>query len=81
MLEVLSPDETNLLKGIARRSKMDCWFCVTLEGRCKDLENGGKLMPTSDAIRQLVEGMTFEDFSCLTDYEKFKLVNILLKLC
>ena len=81
MLEVLSPDEANLLRGIARRSKMDCWFCVTLEGRCKDLENGGKLMPTSDAVRQLVEGMTFEDFSCLTDYEKFKLVNILLKLC
>lgn len=81
MLEVLSPDETSLLESIARRSKMDCWFCVTLEGRCKDLENGGKLMPTSDAVRQLVDGMTFEDFSCLTDYEKYKLVNILLKLC
>ena len=81
MLEVLSQNDANLLKGIARRSKMDCWFCVTLEGRCKDLENGGKLIPTSEAVRQLIDGMTFEDFICLTDYEKYQLVNILLKLC
>ena len=79
MLNKLTSNEGNLLMGIARRSKMDCWFCVTLDGRCKDLENGGRIIPVSKAVRQLVEGMSFEDLSCLTDSEKYQLINILLK--
>ena len=76
---ILSESESNLLKGIARRSKMDCWFCITIDGKCKDFENKGKIMNTSKAVKQLLEGMTFDDFVYLTDSEKYQLINLLLK--
>ena len=76
---ILSESESNLLRGIARRSKMDCWFCITIDGKCKDLENKGKIMDTSKAVRQLLEGMSFDDFTYLTDSEKYQLINLLLK--
>ena len=76
---ILSESESNLLRGIARRSKMDCWFCITIDGKCKDLENKGKIMDTSKAVKQLLEGMTFDDFVYLTDSEKYQLINLLLK--
>ena len=76
---ILSESESNLLRGIARRSKMDCWFCITIDGKCKDLENKGKIMNTSKAVKQLLEGMSFDDFTYLTDSEKYQLINLLLK--
>ena len=76
---ILSESESNLLRDIARRSKMDCWFCITIDGKCKDLENKGKIMNTSKAVKQLLEGMTFDDFTYLTDSEKYQLINLLLK--
>ena len=79
MIKTLFPKEANLLMGIARRSKMDCWFSVTLDGECRDLENKGAIIETPKAIRQLVEDMTFEDLCLLTDSEKYQLINLLLK--
>ncbi len=56
----LSADEYNLLKKIAEKSKMECWFLIkqTKKGEdyVYDLEEG-KRLSLRTGIRQLMEGI------------------------
>lgn len=79
-IKVLSEEQYNVLNKLAKKSKMDCWFCIKQHIRGKhagedyvyDLENG-KPMSLRTGVAQLISGMTDVDLGYLTDEE----INIL----
>lgn len=56
-------DELNIMDGLARDAKMD-WFVTTTEGNFKDGETG-KPMTAKKALKDLVEGLTDDNFKTL----------------
>lgn len=56
-------DELNIMDELARSAKMD-WFVTTTEGNFKDGETG-KPMTAKKALKDLVEGLTDDDFKTL----------------
>lgn len=76
----LSQTQQEVLKKIARRSKMDCWFDINENGEIRDLENDGKIISPRKACRELLEGATVFDLKDLDKYEVYSLLNLALKL-
>jgi len=60
----------DILRRLAKKSKMDCWFSIDDDGYCHNLEDNGKVIGTKKAIGMLVDGLTEYDISCLTESEK-----------
>jgi len=59
---------------------MDCWFSVGDNGRIRDLEGNGKVIPTDKAIKQLAEGLTDYDMEVLGEGEKTTFAALLTRL-
>lgn len=76
----LNPSEVNVIRKIARRSKMDCWLNVFDDGTISDLENGGKKMSARTAMRCMVKGMTPYDVETLTPNEIVSLAELLERI-
>ena len=70
-----------LLEKIAKVSKMDCWFYIDRDGKVRDLESRNRHRSTRNSIRQLIDGMSKEDFAFLTEEDKWDLIQLMLKLC
>ena len=77
---LLFPYQIQLLQKLAKKSKMDCWFDMDDNGEVRDLENGGRVMSTRNACRQLIEGLTPEDLDGLSGSEVHTLLGITSKL-
>lgn len=82
----LTNSEFDVINKIARKSKMDCWFCIK-EGKNNgedydyvfDCENGKKIS-LRRGIKQLIDGVIEENILELTEYEKYILVKLLGQL-
>lgn len=91
----LTHDEYEVLNDLAERSGMDCWFSIADDGcgddnetplkkplsydRVWDLEEG-KMMTLKDGVRQLDEGLTWEDLNRLPKVQKRVYDKLLVKL-
>lgn len=79
----LTSSEFDVINKIARKSKMDCWFCIKT-GRhdgCPydyvfDCENSKKIS-LRQGIKQLIDGVIEENILELTEYEKYILIKLL----
>ena len=79
----LTSSEFDVINKIARKSKMDCWFCIK-EGKNNgedydyvfDCENGKKIS-LRQGIKQLIDGVIEENILELTEYEKYILIKLL----
>jgi hypothetical protein len=76
----LTPSEVNIIRKIARRSKMDCWLNVCDDGTITDLEDEGKKMSVRTAMRCMVKGMTPYDVETLTPDEIVSLAELLQRI-
>lgn len=79
----LTSSEFNVINKIARKSKMDCWFCIKERKRNEveynyvfDCENN-KGMSLRQGIKQLIDGIIEENILELTEYEKYILIKLL----
>lgn len=72
--------QAQLLQKLAKKSKMDCWFDMDDNGVVRDLQNGGRVMSTKNACRQLIDGFTPEDLDGLSGREVNTLLEIAIKL-
>ena len=77
----LSDRNILLLEKIAKVSKMDCWFYIDRGGKVRDLESRNRHRSTRNSIRQLIDGMSKEDFAFLTEEDKWDLIQLMLRLC
>lgn len=77
----LSDRNILLLEKIAKVSKMDCWFYIDRNGKVRDLESRNRQRSTRNSVRQLIDGMSKEDFDQLTDEDKWDLIQLMLRLC
>lgn len=77
----LSDRNILLLEKIAKVSKMDCWFYIDRDGKVRDLESRNRQRSTRNSVRQLIDGMSKEDFDQLTDEDKWDLIQLMLRLC
>ena len=72
--------EYDTLSFIAQKSKMDCWFCLVQDKNQNDyvldLENR-KRMSIRQGVKQLVDGMTEQDWEILTREQSFAIVKLL----
>lgn len=82
----LTSYEFNVINKIARKSKMDCWFCIK-EGKSNGIEydyvfdcENNKRMSLRQGIKQLIDGVIEENILELTEYEKYILVKLLGQL-
>lgn len=60
----LTPDHLNVIDKLARDAKMD-WLVTSTKGNFKDGETG-KPMSAKKALKQMCEGLTFENFMRLS---------------
>ena len=70
----LSADSIEVLRKLAKVSKMDCWFSIDDSGVITDLEDNNVVMNTSEAIYMLMDGASTQDFEQLDDREMRVLV-------
>lgn len=63
-----------VLRKLAKVSKMDCWFSIDDSGVITDLEDNNVVMNTSEAIYMLMDGASTQDFEQLNDREMRVLV-------
>ena len=70
----LPADSIEVLRKLAKVSKMDCWFSVDDNGVITDLEDNNAVMNTSEAIYMLMDGASAQDFEQLDDREMRVLV-------
>lgn len=75
-----SSKEADVLSKLARASKMDCWFGFDDNGNVRDFELDGKLMKTSEALRQMFDGLVKEDYDCLDKEEMIILIELLNRI-
>ena len=75
----LTANESNVLLKVTHRAKMD-WFNIDDQNRCRDLDNNNRIISTRKAVRQIVEGLTEYDISCLTHFESLTLLNLLNRM-
>lgn len=76
---VLNNDEIDVINIILIHSKMNNWCNILPDNRFYDLEKH-KCVTTKSAIHDIYQGMTEQDFNCLTNEQKFILINIASKL-
>ena len=65
----LSEPAIEVLRKLAKVSKMDCWFSINDSGIITDLEDNNAVMNTSEAIYMLMDGASTQDFEQLDDRE------------
>ena len=70
----LPVDSIEVLRKLAKVSKMDCWFSIDNNGVITDLEDNNAVMNTSEAIYMLMDGASTQDFEQLDDREMRVLV-------
>ena len=70
----LSAPAIEVLRKLAKVSKMDCWFSIDDSGVITDLEDNNAVMNTSEAIYMLMDGASTQDFEQLDDREMRVLV-------
>ena len=70
----LPVDSIEVLRKLAKVSKMDCWFSIDDSGVITDLEDNNTVMNTSEAIYMLMDGASTQDFEQLDDREMRVLV-------
>ena len=70
----LSTPAIEVLRKLAKVSKMDCWFSIDDSGVITDLEDNNAVMNTSEAIYMLMDGASTQDFEQLDDREMRVLV-------
>ena len=70
----LSAPAIEVLRKLAKVSKMDCWFSIDDSGVITDLEDNNVIMNTSEAIYMLMDGASTQDFEQLDDREMRVLV-------
>lgn len=70
----LPVDSIEVLRKLAKVSKMDCWFSIDDNGVITDLEDNNTVMNTSEAIYMLMDGASTQDFEQLNDREMRVLV-------
>ena len=70
----LPVDSIEVLRKLAKVSKMDCWFSIDDSGVITDLEDNNAVMNTSEAIYMLMDGASTQDFEQLDDREMRVLV-------
>ena len=70
----LPADSIEVLRKLAKVSKMDCWFSIDDSGVITDLEDNNVVMNTSEAIYMLMDGASTQDFEQLDDREMRVLV-------
>ena len=70
----LSVPAIEVLRKLAKVSKMDCWFSIDDNGVITDLEDNNAVMNTSEAIYMLMDGASTQDFEQLDDREMRVLV-------
>ena len=73
----LSAPAIEILRKLAKVSKMDCWFSIDDNGVITDLEDNNTVMNTSEAIYMLLDGASSQDFEHLDDVEMRTLVLML----
>ena len=67
----LTADSIEVLRKLAKVSKMDCWFSIDDNGVITDLEDNNVVMNTCEAIYMLVDGASTQDFEQL-DYREMR---------
>ena len=70
----LPVDSIEVLRKLAKVSKMDCWFSIDDSGVITDLEDNNAVMNTSEAIYMLLDGASTQNFEQLDDREMRVLV-------
>ena len=73
----LSVDSIEVLRKLAKVSKMDCWFSIDDNGVITDLEDDNTIMNTSEAIYMLLDGASPQDFEHLNYVETRTIVLML----
>lgn len=74
-INIILPEESiEVLRKLAKVSKMDCWFSIDDSGVITDLEDNNAVMNTSEAIYMLMDGASTQDFEQLDDREMRVLV-------
>ena len=69
-INIILPEESiEVLRKLAKVSKMDCWFSIDDSGVITDLEDNNAVMNTSEAIYMLMDGASTQDFEQLDDRE------------
>ena len=80
----LTDDEYNVLNLLSALSKMDCWFCLTMDENetydyVEDLEND-ETMTLRAGVAQLNEGLIEENLAQLSDKGRKTYKKLLIKL-
>lgn len=86
-IKTFSEEQYDVLNKLAKKSKMDCWFCIKQHIRGKhagedyvyDLKNS-KPMSLRAGVAQLVSGLTDVDLGYLTDEEVDILEDALISI-
>ena len=76
----LTTDEKNVLDKLTHFNKMDCWFWIDDDtDTIRDLENGGEIMDTREAILTIAEGVV--DIENILDQNEITTFNALVSKC
>lgn len=60
--------QIEVIEKITSISKMN-WLCIDDNGRCRDNENGMRIISPKKAIKTLVEGISYDTMQSLTPFE------------
>lgn len=71
--------QIEVIEKITRLSKMD-WLIIDEKGRCRDTDNGMRVLSPKKAIRNIIDGVPYDTFSALTPFEMGVFLSIISRV-